>query len=115
MRELLGMAGAEHQASVMYQTFGHLDAKLGEKHKGHFVFFINGQHGDLCVVHSEFSSFDEGPSYFSDRADFIWELVKKTTAHALRSGFTDLTANTRFLSAGMGRRFSGSVTCLQAF
>lgn len=103
MRELLGMAGAEHQASVMYQTFGHLDAKLGEKHKGHFV-LSTVKHGDLCVVHSEFSSFDEGPCYFSDRADFIWELVK-TTAHALRSGFTDLTANTRFLSAGMGEDF----------
>nr|WP_233341511.1 hypothetical protein [Escherichia coli] len=109
------MAGAEHQASVMYQTFGHLDAKLGEKHKGHFVFLSTASTAicALCIVN--FSSFDEGPGYFSDRADFIWELVKKTTAHALRSGFTDLTANTRFLSAGMGEDFSGSVTCLQAF
>lgn len=41
MRELLGMAGAEHQATVIYQTFGHLDAKPGDRHAGYFI-FING-------------------------------------------------------------------------
>ncbi|ENW0040762.1 hypothetical protein ACFKO7_004592 [Escherichia coli] len=113
MRELLGMAGAEHQASVMYQTFGHLDAKLGEKHKGHFV-FINGQHGDLCVVHSEFSSFDEGPSYFSDRADFIWELVKND-GPCSKVGIYRFDGEYALPKRRNGRRFSGSVTCLQAF
>ncbi|EFR0234879.1 hypothetical protein HZM05_004486 [Salmonella enterica] len=113
MRELLGMAGAEHQASVMYLTFGHLDAKPGEKHKGHFV-FINGQHGDLSVVHSEFSSFDEGPGYFSDRADFIWELVKDG-GPCSKVGIYRFDGEYALPKRRNGKRFSGSVTCLQSF
>lgn len=103
MRELLGKTGAEHQASVMYQTFGHLDAKPGEKHKGHFV-FINGQHGDLCVVHSEFSSFDEGLA-ISVTVPISSGNWLKTEDPALRSASTGLTANTRFLNAGTGKGF----------
>lgn len=113
MRELLGKTGAEHQASVMYQTFGHLDAKPGEKHKGHFV-FINGQHGDLSVVHSEFSSFDEGPGYFSDRADFIWELVKDGGLCS-KVGIYRFEGEYSLPKRRNGKRFSGSVTCLQSF
>lgn len=75
MHKYFVMADAENSAAVVYQTFGHLDAKPGESHTGSFV-FINGQHGDMCVVISDFPSFGEGPGYFNDRSDFIWGLIR---------------------------------------
>ncbi|GKX54055.1 hypothetical protein SOASR030_01670 [Leminorella grimontii] len=45
MREIGEQINAGRAVAVIYETFGHLDAKPGERHKGWFV-FINGQHGD---------------------------------------------------------------------
>lgn len=50
MREIGMQITAARAAAVIHETFGHLDAKSGERHLGWFV-FINGQHGDIgrCV------------------------------------------------------------------
>lgn len=113
MHQILTLIEAENSARVMYETFGHFDAKQGEKHAGHFV-FINGQHGDMCVLHSDFPSFGEGPGYFSDRQDFIWSLVKD-------NGPCSAVGVYRFDGAYVipkrkrNPRFSGKVICLQTF
>lgn len=60
---------------VRQQTWGHMEAKPGTAHAGSFI-FINGQHGDMCVIESRFDSFEEGPNYFEDRAEFIWSKIK---------------------------------------
>lgn len=66
---------AYSSAVVMAQTFGHMEAQPGESHEGWFTFIL-GQHGDMVVIESEFKTFDEGPGYFSDRQEFIWQKVK---------------------------------------
>lgn len=48
MRELLGKTGAEHQASVMYQTFGHLDAKRAKSIK--VTSFLSTVSTAICVL-----------------------------------------------------------------
>lgn len=65
----------DNRAHVMAETFGHLEAEPGTRHKGWFT-FITGQHGDNCVIESDFPTFDEGPGYFEDRDEFIWSKVK---------------------------------------
>ena len=70
------MVEADNAARVMADTWGHMEAKPGTEHPGWFT-FINGQHGDMCVVKSDFPTFDEGPGYFEDRSEFIWSKVRK--------------------------------------
>ncbi|EPB5649094.1 hypothetical protein ACRQKW_000661 [Citrobacter braakii] len=113
MRELLGMAGAEHQATVIYQTFGHLDAKPGDRHAGYFI-FINGQHGDMDVVYSDFPTFGEGPRYFHDREDFICEL---TTGNGpcTTVGIYRFDGEYRLPKRKGSARFVGKTTCVQTF
>lgn len=114
MREILALIGAEESARVMYQTFGHLDARPGVRHAGHFI-FINGQHGDMCVVHSDFPTFGEGPGYFMHREDFIWGLIKD-------NGPCSEVGIYRFdgeysipKRKNASPHFSGKVTCMHTF
>lgn len=76
MREIGEQITAARAAAAIYETFGHLDAKPGERHQGWFV-FIHGQHGSSAVVRSDFPTFGEGPGYFYDREDFIAEVCRK--------------------------------------
>lgn len=69
------IAEAHTAAQIVAQTWGHMDAEPGSKHQGSFV-FINGQHGDVVVVSSEFPTFDEGPAYFEDRQEYLIDLTK---------------------------------------
>ncbi len=66
---------AYNRAIVMAETWGHLEATDLQRHYGWFT-FIYGQHGDMVVLESHFPTFGEGPSYFSDRQEFIWQKVK---------------------------------------
>ncbi len=113
MRELLGKAGAEHQASVIYQTFGHLDAKPGDKHAGYFI-FINGQHGDMDVVFSDFPTFGEGPGYFYDREDFICKLTTGDGPCAA-VGIYRFEGEYRLPKRKGPARFVGKTVCIQKF
>lgn len=71
--ELFVQHEAEYKASVMYATFGHLDAKPNTSFDGSFIFAI-GQYGDLTVVTSEFGA-DEpcGPAFYNDINEFVWQ------------------------------------------
>lgn len=113
MRELLGRAEAEHKASVMYQTFGHLDAKPGDRHKGFFV-FINGQHGDMDVVYSNFPTFGEGPGYFHDREGFIYELTAGNGS-CTEVGIYRFEGEYRLPKRKGPARFVGKTICIQKF
>jgi hypothetical protein len=73
--EIFAETDAKYKAQIMYATWGHLDAAPGTVHKGSFL-FIHGQHGDMATIESDFPTFGEGPGYFSDRQEFIWEQVK---------------------------------------
>ena len=113
MRETLAQIEAENRAAVTYQTFGHLDAKPGEKHKGYFV-FINGQHGDMSVVYSDFPTFGEGPGYFSDREDFIWDLIKDG-GPCTAVGIYRFDGEYRMPKRKGPSRFVGKTACIQVF
>lgn len=113
MDRIFREAEAEHKAQVMYETFGHLDARPGEVHAGYFV-FINGQHGDLCVVRSNFPTFGEGPGYFSDREDYLWELCKPG-GPCEQFGIYRFDGEYRLPKRRDGRRFKGYVTRLQVY
>lgn len=77
----MGLASAfssidgHNRAVVMADTWGHLEAVDMQRHYGWFT-FIYGQHGDMVVIESEFPTFGEGPGYFDDRQEFIWQKVK---------------------------------------
>lgn len=75
MDDVFAPVEAKYKAEVMFQTWGHQDAKVGEVHHGWFT-FIHGQHGDMAVLESDFPTFGEGPGYFAHRDDFIWSKVK---------------------------------------
>lgn len=64
-----------NRAIVRAQTWGHLEATDMQRHHGWFT-FIHGQHGDMVVIESHFPTFGEGPGYFEDRQEFIWNKVK---------------------------------------
>lgn len=60
---------------IRAETFGHLEARDLKRHYGWFT-FVYGQHGDMVVIESDFPTFGEGPGYFDDRQEFIWDKVK---------------------------------------
>lgn len=66
---------SRYKAQVMHATFGHLEAEPGTEHEGAFL-FIYGQHGDMVVIESDFPTFGEGPRYFADRQDFMWDQIR---------------------------------------
>ncbi|MEP9920585.1 hypothetical protein [Klebsiella sp. GN_Kp190] len=113
MREIGMQITAARAAAVIHETFGHLDAKPGERHKGWFV-FINGQHGDMDVVYSDFSTFGEGPGYFTDREDFIWELIRDDGPCAA-VGIYRFDGEYRLPKRKGPARFVGKTTCIQTF
>lgn len=112
MREIGEQITAARAAAVIYETFGHLDAKPGERHKGWFV-FINGQHGDMDVVYSDFPTFGEGPGYFHDREDFIFELTTGS-GPCTAVGIYRFDGEYRVFKNG-NTRFAGKTTCIQTF
>lgn len=113
MHETFMEIEAENRAIVTYQTFGHLDAKPGERHKGYFV-FINGQHGDMDVVYSDFPTFGEGPGYFYDREDFICELTSGDgPCNAV--GIYRFDGEYRLPKRKGSARFVGKTICIKIF
>lgn len=66
---------ADNRARCMAETWGHQEGVPGVSYEGWFT-FINGQHGDMAVIESDFKGFEEGPGYFEDRQDFIWSKIK---------------------------------------
>jgi len=113
MREIGAQITAARAAAVIHETFGHLDAKPGERHKGWFV-FINGQHGDMGVVYSEFPTFGEGPGYHHDREDFIWELIRDNGPCAA-IGIYRFDGEYRLPKRKSRARFVGRTICIQKF
>jgi hypothetical protein len=113
MREIGAQITAARAAAVIHETFGHLDAKPGECHKGWFV-FINGQHGDMDVVYSEFQTFGEGPGYFTDRDDFIWELIRDDGPCAA-VGIYRFDGEYRQPKRKGAARFVGKITSIQVW
>lgn len=113
MRNVFAEIEAENRAIAIYQTFGHLDAKPGETHKGFFV-FINGQHGDMAVVYSNFPTFGEGPGYFHDREDFICELTTGDGPCAA-VGIYRFDGEYRQPKRKGSARFVGKTVCIHAF
>ncbi|MDB2181902.1 hypothetical protein [Citrobacter farmeri] len=113
MREIGEQINAGRAAAVIYETFGHLDAKPGDRHRGWFV-FINGQHGDMDVVYSDFPTFGEGPGYFNDRADFIWELIRDDGPCAA-VGIYRFDGEYHLPKRKGSARFVGKTTCIQTF
>jgi len=92
---------AAERARVMVDTWGHLEAEPGTKHKGFFVFAF-GQHGDMIVIDSDFPSFGEGPGYFADREDYINEFVEENQSDPGVFCFTGIykrfkNGNTKFV------------------
>jgi hypothetical protein len=66
-----------YKGAVMAATWGHLEPKRGEIHKGTFT-FIHGQHGDEDVIESNFPTMPgEGPLYFDVRSSFIFDVIQK--------------------------------------
>ncbi|WP_454777165.1 hypothetical protein [Klebsiella oxytoca] len=113
MREIGEQITAARAAAVIHETFGHLDAKPGDRHEGWFV-FINGQHGDMDVVYSDFPTFGEGPGYFTDREDFIWELIRDDGPYAA-VGIYRFDGEYRLPKRKGPARFVGRITCIQTF
>lgn len=74
LRDQFECIEAANKAIVMHQTWGHLEAEPGTKHPG-WILFACGQHGDVCVIESHFPSFGEGPLYFSNRQDYLMDLM----------------------------------------
>lgn len=75
LADVFAEVDALKRAYYMREAWGHLEAPTGTQHAGRFT-FINGQHGNMCVIESDFQTFGEGPQYFSDRAAFIWDNIK---------------------------------------
>ncbi|MCZ7836070.1 hypothetical protein [Atlantibacter hermannii] len=113
MREIGEQITAARAAAVIYETFGHLDAKPGDSHKGYFI-FINGQHGDMDVVYSDFPTFGEGPGYFHDRGEFICEQTVGGGACAA-IGIYRFDGEYRLPKRKGSARFVGKIICIQKF
>lgn len=113
MHQIFLEAEAEHKARVMFDTFGHLDARVGERHEGSFV-FIHGQHGDVCVVRSNFPTFGEGPGYFTDREEYMFGLVEKGNP-CEQLGIYRFDGYYTLPKRKNARRFVGQVTRMMVF
>lgn len=106
MESCLEKIYAINKTIIMEQTWGHLNAQRGSTHNGWFV-FINGQHGDSCVVESSFNSFGEGPEYFNHRQDFILKETSKEGSCS-KTGIYKFTGEYSVLKNGEGR-FKGKI------
>lgn len=107
---------AYNRMVVQAETWGHLEALDRQRHYGWFT-FINGQHGDMVVIKSDFPTFGEGPRYFEDRQEFIWQWVKDngpcSEVGVYRfDGFYKLYADARSVKETIGY-FKGRVRRLQ--
>jgi hypothetical protein len=104
------MVEADNRARVMAETWGHMEGEPGVPNAGWFT-FINGQHGDMCVIESHFPTFGEGPGYFQDREEFIYSKISnsgKCSALGVYKFVGTYTRNKHKGGKGLGR-FIGTV------
>lgn len=63
---------AAYKAAVMFQTWGHLEAKRGAVHKGYFVFSIAAYGGFHVILDADWKDLDDSPELHAAMLDYVF-------------------------------------------
>lgn len=107
MAEAFAPAEARYKAEAMAETWGHLAAKEGEKHKGYMLFTLT-EFGCYEVIRSHFRGLAASPWFFAHANSFISKRARASGAIYRFEGTYE------FISHEDGDyKFTGTVTRLK--
>jgi hypothetical protein len=104
---------AVERLRVRYETFGHLDPKIGTSNTGYFEFIKGGyQAVDGQPITSKFPNC-HGPDFYEAMTDYIFELCRYNKTNSLPEGIYRWTGTCKAFKNGKIGFVKGRLTLIR--